>query len=242
MPTVPSCARVSCWLNAWVARRRSADDVISGLLDGQLSVEFVSPIDRQPLSPAMVLGALARLGVRRVSAALPTPGDLLGLGGPAGFNADALDAGEAVLWLGAAIGFIPTKVGRSTSWRGSPATAPTYLPDVASADRDLRRALTGTAQTLADLDVASWNPDVADALLNLRDPGTDDGALPFASPLAARTAMSGLRCEQIADLAMDSEGGALSSGQVEQRWRALVLLRRSARAAIVAACSSVDGR
>ncbi len=242
MPTVPSCARVACWLNAWLARRKSADDVIGGLLNGQASVTFVEPTERQPLSPAMVLGALSRLDVRRVSAGLPTPGDLLGLGGPATFNADAVEAGEAVLWLGAAIGFVPISVGRSTTWRGSPATPPTYLPDVATADRDLRQVLTDAAQTLAELDVASWNPEVADALLNLRAPGPDDGGLPFASSLAARTAMTGLRCGQIADLALSGDGGALSSRQAEQRRHTLVALRRSARAAVVAACSSVDGR
>lgn len=242
MPTVPSCARVACWLNAWVARRRSADDVIGGLLDGRASVEFVEPTERQSLSPAMVLGALSRLDVRRVSASLPTPGDLTGLGGPAAFNADALDAGEAVLWHGAAIGFVPVSVGRSTSWRGSPATPPAYLPDVATADRDLRRSLTDAAEALARLDVASWSPDVADALLNVRAPATDDAGLPFASPLAASTALAGVRCGQIADLALDDEGGALSSRQAEQRRHVLVPLRRSARAAVVAACSSVDGR
>lgn len=233
---------MACWLNAWLARRKSADDVISGLLDGQASVEFVEPTERQPLSAAMVLGALSRLDVRRVSTCLPTPGDPLGLGGPAAFNADALEAGEAVLWHGAAIGFVPVAVGRSTTWHGSPATPPMYLPEVATADRDLRQALTEAVQTLAELDVASWNPEAADALLNLRAPGTDDGGLPFASSLAARTATTGVRCGHIADLALAGDGGALSSRQAEQRRQALVTLRRSARAAIVAACSSVDGR
>jgi hypothetical protein len=239
---IPSCARVACWLNAWVARRESADEVIDGLLNGQARVEFVEPVQRQVLPPALVLGELSRLGVRRVSASLPTPGDLTGLGGPAAFNADALEAGEAVIWHEAAVGFVPVSAGASTSWRGSVASPPTYLPDVGTADRDLRHALIEAARTLAALDVASWNPDVADALLNLRADVLDAQRLPFASPLAARTATTAIRCAQIVDLAFSDDGGALSSRQVDQRRDALVPLRRAARTAVVSACSSVDGR
>lgn len=242
MLVVPSCARVACWLNAWLARRASADDVIDGLLDGDARVDFVEPLGSQALPPALVLGELSRLRVRRVSASLPAPGDLLGLGGPAAFNADALEVGEAVLWEGAGIGFVPVSVGRSTSWHGAAATSPTYLPDVATADRDLRAALIEAARTMAALDVASWNPDVADELLNLPAVAGDPSELPFASPLAARAAITGLRCCRIVDLAFGDDGGALSSRQADQRRQALVPLGRAARAAVVSACSSVDGR
>lgn len=242
MLALPSCARVACWLNAWLARRESADEVIGGLLNGQARVEFVEPVQGRALPPALVLGELSRLGVRRVSASLPTPGDLTGLGGPAAFNADALEVGEAVIWHEAAVGFVPFSVGASTSWRGSTATPPTYLPDIGTADRDLRHALIEASRTLAALDVTSWNPDVADALLNPWAGVGDATRLPFSSPLAARTATTAVRCGQIVDLACRDDGGALSSRQADQRRDALLPLRRAARAAVVAACSSVDGR
>ena len=242
MLDVPSCARVACWLNAWIGRRASADDVIGGLLNGHARVEFLQPGERAGLSPALVLGELSRLRVRRVSASLPTPGDLLGLGGPASFNADALEAGEAVIWQGPGLGFVPARLGGSVSWRGSAATPPTYLPDVATADRELREAISESAEQLAALDVASWSPDVADALLNLRAAPPNQEEVPFASPLAARTAVTGMRCVGIVELAFSDDGGALTSGQADRRRDALLPLRRAARAAVVAACSSVDGR
>lgn len=242
MLAVPSCARVACWLNAWIVRRVSADDVIDGLLDGDARVEFLEPVECRALPPALVLGELSRLEVRRVSASLPTPGDLLGLGGPPIFNADAVEAGEAVLWHGPGYGFVPVKVGRSTSWHGAPASPPTYLSDVAGAERDLRVALSEAARVLAEIDVVSWSPAVADALMNLRSSGSDECELPFATSLAARTAVAGARCGRIVDLAFSDDGGALSSRQAGQRRDALLPLRRAARAAVVAACSSVDGR
>jgi hypothetical protein len=114
---------------------------------------------------------------------------------------------------------------------------------VAGADRALRTALTDAATALADLDVASWNPDVADALMNLRRPVELDPPMSFASGAAARTAVSGLRCQHIVELAFaDQDGGAVSSWEAEQRREALMPLARASRAAIVAACSSLDGR
>jgi hypothetical protein len=107
----------------------------------------------------------------------------------------------------------------------------------------LRSALTEAANALAALDVASWNPDVADALMNLRQPAELDAPMSFPSGIAARTAVSGLRCQHIVELAFaDEDGGAVSSWEAEQRRTALMPLQRASRAAIVAACSSLDGK
>jgi hypothetical protein len=241
---VPPAARSSCWLNAWLSGREGADAVITGLMGEQAHVEFVVfGHDGPGLSPALLLGELRRQGVTQVSAALPSPGDPLGLGGPAAFNADALDVGEALVLHGPTTGLVPRTTGRSTRWEAAPAAPPTFLPDVAGADRGLRAALTQAADALADLDVASWNPDVADALMNLRQPVELGAPMSFPSGAAARTAVSGFRCQHIVELAFaDHTGGAVSAWEAEQRRTALLPLQRASRAAIVAACSSLDGR
>lgn len=244
MFAVPHAARTSCWLNAWLAGREGADAVITGLMGQQAHVEFAAfGHDAPGLSPALLLGELRKHGVIQVSTALPTPGDPLGLGGPSNFNAEAIDVGEALVLHGADMGLLPRTVGRSTRWEATPASPPGFLPDVAAADRALRSALTDAASALADLDVASWNPDIADALMNLRRPVELDPPLSFASGDAARTAVSGLRCQHIVELAFaDEDGGAVSSWEAAQRREALMPLARASRAAIVAACSTLDGK
>ena len=116
--------------------------------------------------------ALGRLRARRcdaLGAALPAEGDPVGLGGPAAFNAAALEAGEAVVVLApraSPSGLVPSGWARRSP--GRPARRRRQLPDVGEADRDLRSALPDSADALASLDVARWRPEVADGLMNLR--------------------------------------------------------------------------
>lgn len=230
-------ARVACWLNAWIAGRESADEVIEGVLGEHAFVEVCQP-GGTALSPALVLGQLRRLQVRRVSVCLPKPGDPLGLGGPPTFNVEAVDAGEAMIWHGAGMGFVPEVVGAALTWRGAAASPPAYLPDVATAGRELRAALLEAARVLVDLDVAAWNADVADELIDLRAPRSAAPVLPYPSPEAAAVAATALRCRAIVELAISDDGGALSAHDVTARRGALAPLEAAARGAVVATCSS----
>jgi hypothetical protein len=240
--TLPDSARVACWLNAWLAARESADEAITGLSGPSALAEFVGPDAGDRLSPALFLREVRRLGVQRVTVALPVPGDPLGLGGPVTFNADALEAGEALVLHGPDLGLVPTRVGDVIQWVLSPAHPPTYLASVAEADRTLKLATTEAADRLAELDVASWQPDVADILLNLRQPSALAEPAPFASPHAARLVHDALRAGRIVALAGRDDGGAVSVSEVAQRAAALQPLDRASRAAVVAATSSLDGR
>ncbi|MEJ7628264.1 MAG: hypothetical protein WKF54_01595 [Nocardioidaceae bacterium] len=242
MQSLPDSARVACWLNAWLTGRESADAVITGLNGRGRLAEFAGPEAGSWQAPALFLGELRRRGVRRASSALPVPGDPLGLAGPAAFNADALEAGGGVVLHGSRLGMVPVRAGGATTWHLSAADEPTYLPAVAEADRALRAAMTETADALASLDVASWQPDVADALLNLRRPVTHDEPAPFASPRAAQLADDAIRAVSIVSLARTDDGGSVSASQAAQRAAALQPLDRAARAAVVAATSSLDGR
>ena len=241
MLPLPDSARVACWLNAWLRAGASTDDVIAAVKGQRASVTFAG-LDAAPLSPALMLGTLRSLSVSRVSVALPVHGDPVGLAGPPAFNAEAYDAGEAIVLHGAGQGLVPRSAGGATQWRAFPADVPAYLPDVASADRELRNALRVAADELARLDVAAWEPEVADELMNLRSPATFDGPTTFASPAAATTALSAARCLKIVDLAGRDHGGALSAHEATRRRDALTPLAGAARAAVVAACSAVDGR
>jgi hypothetical protein len=135
-----------------------------------------------------------------------------------------------------AIGLVPRRVGAAVEWTAYPA-GPRPLDDVGEGDRSLRLALQQAATGLADLDVARWRPEAADALMNLHSrpplrppPGTP----PRCADLAARA----LQALAIVDLALQDDGGALSAAQAGLRRGALHPLGAAARRALVAACSS----
>jgi hypothetical protein len=235
--TVPIAARFAGWLNAWLAHRESSDAVISGMVGSCAHVDVRGLADGQPLSPALLLGELRRLGVEQVSACLPRPGHPLGLGGPSDFNLDALDAGQAVVLHGSGLGLLPTTVGHAVHWRAAPACPPSYLPDVSAADRELRSALLEASDQLAELDVSAWSPDAADALLNLRAPIRLDAPMALPSGVAARAFTSGLRTMEIVRLATRDEGGSVSAHDARCRRDLLAPLERASRTAVVAACS-----
>ncbi len=241
MLTLPASARLACWLNAWLRGDVSADALISGIVGRQSSVDF-SGFDAAPLPPALLLGQLRAEKVSSVSVALPVPGDPLGLGGPPAFNAEGLEAKEAVVLHGSGRGLVPRTVGAATRWGALEAEPPAYLPDVGSADRALRDAIRVAADELTRLDVAAWSPDIADELMNLRAPRPFDVPATFASPAAARAAGQGARCLRMVAMARRDDGGALSATEAARRHVALAPLDHAARNAIIAACSSLDGR
>jgi hypothetical protein len=239
---LPAAARLTCWLNAWLAGRVSPDEVISGVSDGGRPLEFVGPEAGTRLSPALLLGELRRWQVRQVSCALPIPGDPLGLGGPAVFNADAIEASEAVVLHGAGLGLVPVRAGSVTSWRVSEAHPPVYLSPVAEAARALRTAMITAADEVARLDVASWRPEIAEDLEVLRRPGRHAEQLPFSGPECAHLASEALRAGAIVGLARADDTGTISVWDADLRSAALQPLDHAARTALVAAASSYDGR
>ncbi len=241
MLALPESGRVACWLNAWLTGRHSADTVIDGLLGDKVAVEFCG-LQEEALSAALLLGALRERRVTRVTVALPVPGDPLGLGGPTAFNTAAHEAGEAVLLQGADLGLLPQRTERRTRWSASTAHVPSYAADVMTAGRELRDALRTAADELAALDVASWSPEFTDGLLNLRSPASFQGLMTFASASAEQTAASAARCRLIVEMASADDGGALSASEAARRRHLLDPLDRAARRALVAVCSSLDGR
>ena len=228
--------RFACWFAAYAGGHTSLDEALDAITgpDAAHHVVGLEGDDATPL--ALGLGRLRATPVEYVALSLPAPGDPEGLAGPPAFNAEAVEAGEAVLLAGADLGLVPTQVGSGVFWQVRRASAPAP-PDVGDADRGLRAVLREVADTLAALDVARWQPDVADALLNLRRSGGPH-LPPGMSPKAAALATTAARCRVIVELAWRTEGNAVSATESDARMASLRPLDRAARRALAAACSA----
>lgn len=196
--------------------------------------------------------ALARLrsaGVTGLRLVLPVPGDLLGLPGPAEFNVDALDAGEAVLVDGGppsaeAWGLIPAVqaenpddcVGTAVHWqaaRVNPTPSPT--PTLGEAERELAETMRAATDALDALDVARWRPEAADRISEIRSGRNTDLLAPGYPARAHRVLALAQRVAAIAELAADDDGAAFNLGGIAGRDAELRALARAARRAQLAA-------
>lgn len=233
---LPASARLAWWGTAWLRGHVVTDLVVDAVL-GDDATHAVAGLPGADSTDTLVaaLGRLRLAGASALGAAFPAEGDPVGLGGPAAFNADALEAGEAVVAADAGLGLVPHRTGAAVIWTAH-AAARRQLPDVGEADRQLRRALIDSANALAALDVARWRPDVADELLNLRH--RESVSAPAGVPTrCVELASRGLQAIGIADLAMEDDGGAVSAAEATAREGALRPLARAGRRALVAACS-----
>ena len=247
---LPAAARLAWWGTAWLRGHVVADLVVDAVVDEQAThaVAGLADLGLGGDPTETLLGGLARLrveGADCIGAVFGVEGDPVGLGGPPAFNAAALEAGEAVVASGTAmaalrpgpgaVGLVPVVVGAATTWVASPA-ARRQLPDVGEADRALRAALPAAADALAALEVARWRPEVADRLMDLRrrDPLL---APPGVPPRCVELAAKGLQAMDIAELALEDDGGALSAHEADARAAVLRPLAAAARRALVAACS-----
>jgi hypothetical protein len=234
--SLPISAVLAWWGTAWL-RGDVVPDLVLDAVIGDDATHAVAGLPGHDGTVTLVaaLAALRTNGATGFGCAAPAAGDPTGLGGPAAFNAAALEAGEAVVASGAGLGLVPTRVGAAIVWQAFPAQ-PRQLPDVGEADRELRSTLLDSANRLAALDVARWRPEVADELMDLRHPRPVT-APPGIPGRCLDLAGRGLRAMTIVDLALADDGGALSSREIEQRRTALQPLDRAGRRALVAACS-----
>jgi len=233
-PALPVSGVLAWWGTAWLRGHVVADLMVDAVLaDDATHVVAGLPGTDGSVSLVRALGELRVAGVEDVGLALPEPGDPVGLGGPAAFTAAALTAGEAAVAGG--FGLVPLRVGAAVEWTAYAAER-RPLTDVGEADRTLRRTLTDAAGALADLEVARWRPEAADALMNLHHPPPlrpPPGTPARCVELAARS----LQARAIVALALEDDGGAVSSAEAEMRRSALQPLAAAARRGLVAACS-----
>ena len=235
--SLPRSAVLAVWLNACLRGSVGPDDFAEAVRDDDpqhLVVDWPVAGRAVPLEqlPAAVLRASR---TATAALALPVAGDLLGLRGPAAFNTTAVDAGEAVVLNGTGVGLVPTVDARTVLWEVAPAERVPFL-DRVEEGRQLRQALVATTAELMRLDVASWQPEIPDLLLNVRH--RQPLALPGdLGPRAVEDLERAVLCLDIVDLALRDEGGAASSYEIGERRRCLTDLDRAARRVAVAVCS-----
>ncbi|WP_238993275.1 hypothetical protein [Nocardioides caldifontis] len=230
-------ARLALWFSAWCAGTASLDEARDAVVGDDAAHDVVGlPGRDEPVPLILALGALRAERATAAGLALPEPGDPLGLGGPAAFNSEALEVGEAVVLDGADLGLVPFRAGAGVVWRCLPASSRRQLPDLGEADTGLRRALPAVADELAALDVGRWRPEVADELMALRRP-TSLAVPPGTGARQQRMLALAARCRTIVELALEDDGGAVTASEADRRRAALLPLDRAARRAVVAACS-----
>jgi hypothetical protein len=225
------------WFSAWAAGSTSLDDTRDAIVGDDAAHDVVGVPGTSGSQPLIVaLGLLRSRQATGAGIALPVPGDLLGLAGPGGFNGEVVDVGEGVVLDGADLGLVPHRAGAGVVWACHQAVSRRQVPDPSEADALLRQALLRTTDTLADLDVARWRPEVADELMALRRAA--DFVFPHAmSPRAVRLASLATRCRTIVDLALEDDGGSVTAAEADARRRALAPLDHAARRGLVAACA-----
>jgi hypothetical protein len=239
---LPRSADLAVWFTSLAAGEVSLDDARDAIVGGDAAHDVLGlPGDTEPVPLILALGRLKAAGATGAGLALPVPGDPLGLAGPPSFNADALEAEEAVVLDGLDVGLVPHVAGAGVTWRLHDVSSRRQVPDLSEADTALRQALVESANTLARLDVARWRPEVADELVSLRR-GPELTFPPGSDGRAVRVASLAARCRGIVDLALDDEGGAVTAAEADARRAALAPLDHAARRALVAACSPHPGR
>ena len=190
----------------------------------------------------VTLARLAGLGVSGLRLVLPVPGDAYGLPGPGTFNTEAVDAGEAVVAVGAPFGVVPRMVGGAVEWRVFTVErdgAALPWPSLGEADRSLREELLRVTEVLTDLDVARCGPAALEALERLRRPSGRDLLAPGYPARAVEVAVRAERLAAIVALASTDDGAAVSSTEAARRARALRDLGSVCRTAVVAAHDAV---
>lgn len=240
--TNPSATLVA-WGNAWLTGHVGLDEAADSVerLHGPHIVADV-PGEAGDVPLRRGLGALRLAGVTAFRLSLPAPGDPLGLCGPASFNADAIEAGEAVLadLDGRALGLIPAEDRRGSSYVGIRWTVHETHPGIADtprlpeADHGLTLAVREATESLLAADgTREWRREIADSLNALRE-RHDEVLAPGYPPRAHRVAALAGRLAAVVDLARTADD--LPDGQRTEALRSLDMAVRRAR---VAACNSV---
>ena len=160
--------------------------------------------------------------------ALPAPGRLGVLRGPAQLNRAALAAGSAVLGIASNVALVPVRVGPALQWRLHRAENPAPPPTAYEAERALSETILSAGRTLARLDVASGQEPDAEP-----DLGPAPGYTPRQRAAAERSARLLVACQT----ALDHDGASLSSYEAAARRRELEAVRDAARDALCAAVS-----
>ncbi|MFI6566397.1 hypothetical protein [Streptomyces sp. NPDC050534] len=253
MLSEPRSGRLAAWGNALLAGLVSPDDAVVSIVGDDAGHRMEGlPGESGPVGLTLALGRLRALGVTGLRLALPAPGHPLGLSGPPEFNARAMEAEEAVVCHGAALGLVPEvyeagpdgDVHVEVVWHCLPVreAPPADVPSLGEAERELAEALRDATEVLSRLDVAASGP-VAEAAVDAYRARAERGRevlAPGYPPRAVRVLELAQRIGLLVSLAQENgHGGAVSSAEMAARAEALRPVERVGRRAQVAAYNSV---
>ena len=224
--------RLTANLNAVLRFQVGVPEAVAAVVAGDVAHHVVDPDDLLGLDPlaatplSTALPALAAREPEHWVLALPVPGALTPLRGPAPLNLAAVEAGEAVVAAGGGLALVPHVVGRGVQWRVHRAERPASPPSSYDAERALGETVLSAAETLTRLGVAGGSrPEDTGAVL-----------APGYSPRQRLAADRAARLLVACDVALADDGGAISVHEAEVRARELRRLRRAAADAL---CSAV---
>lgn len=242
------------WQRALLSGACSFDAAVAEISAGDESTTF--SLGESTWDSAEALGEWMDRGWGRASLALVEPGDPRGLPGAGPWSAAALLAGEAVVTRGAVLVPEISAHGNQiegfttiTSWsiyERSDATGPLTMDvGLSELDRVLRDMLNDAVSALAQIDVAKWSPELAEAIADIRTMRRRGDyfatALPAVYTAQARELISRARIVlRIVEAATGQPESLLDAEEGRARSRALDGLRRAARDAIVGAINFGD--
>lgn len=256
----PRSGRLAAWGNALLAGLVSPDEAAERITGEDVRHRVVTPGSPDGTEGlTLALGRLRVRGADGLRVALPVAGHPLGLSGPPEFNARAVEAGEAVLVHGTALGLVPRvweagppegAAGREDThtevvWECLPVreAPPADVPSLGEAERELAEAMRDATEVLTRLDVAGSGP-VADAALEAYRARMEAGRrllAPGYPPRAVRVLELAQRVAALVSIAHGdggdgrAHGGAVSASEMAARADALRPVERTARRAQVAA-------
>ncbi len=230
--------RLAAWGSAALTGAASPDeaaDAVAGPVDPGHRVTDL-PGEDGPVTLPYALVRIRSLGASGLRLVLPRPGDVSGLPGPAGANAAAVSAGAAVLTTGDChLGLVPS--GRA-SWVAVPVSPDRRArPTLREAEHALGSAVRDAAVELARLDVARWDPAAAEVVQGRVASGRTS-LPPSAGPAAHALLAQGLRITRLVEVALASDGAAVTGGESTARSQVLRELGDAARHAVEVACSA----
>jgi hypothetical protein len=233
MESLPS-VRMTANLNSMIRGKQSIEQAERAIVGGDVAHHVLDPdgvLGLDPLRASTLEEAIeALLNAERAGwfLALPVPGSLAPLRGPAAFNLAALDEGEAVVASSASLGLVPIRLGQAVQWRVFPAELPLALGSPYDAERALNEVVIAAAATLSRLDVASgdWPELPAVAVLP-----------PGYSSRQRATVERASRLLAACDAALLHDGASISSFEADRRAQELRGVRAKAGEALGSAVS-----
>ena len=233
MESLPSL-RMTANLNSMIRGRQSIEQAERAIVGADVAHHVIDPesvLGLDPLEASILDDALESLLNAEQDGwflALPVPGCLAPLRGPAAFNLAAVEQGEAVVANTAGIGLVPIRVGQAVQWRIFSAERPLMPSSPYEAERALNEVVIDAAATLSRLNVASgtWPEPPTAAVL---PPG-------YTSRQRA-TVQRAARLLAACDAALLNDGASISSFEANRRAEELRRVRARAGEALGSAVS-----